>query len=165
MGLSTAVRVKYLVGSLDPLDVFVLSCPRVILLSAVRHIGPAPFECMANYIMSFIPSSSLLAIVVILSSFIVGYVVYDVFFNPLSKIPRAHWSVSIPYVGDWWILFQRYMERSNDMIILAHENHGPVVRLGYNELSVNCVDDGIRTIYGGAWEKHEFYPNLFVAYG
>lgn len=115
--------------------------------------------------MSFNPVFPFLAAVVIFSAFIIGYVIYHVLFNPLSKIPGAHWSVTIPYVGDWWILYQRYMERSNDLVILAHEKHGPVVRLGYNELSVNCVDDGIRTVYGGAWEKHEFYPNLFVAYG
>jgi hypothetical protein len=39
------------------------------------------------------------------------------------------------------------------------------VRLAPNEVSINCVDGGIRTVYAGGFEKHEWYPNLFPAYG
>ncbi|MCJ1342656.1 hypothetical protein MMC31_000843 [Peltigera leucophlebia] len=43
--------------------------------------------------------------------------------------------------------------------------YGSIVRLGPNELSVNCVDNGIRTIYGGGFEKSHWYTNLFLNYG
>lgn len=29
--------------------------------------------------------------------------------------------------------------------------------MGGNELSVNCVENGIKTIYAGGWEKHAWY--------
>ena len=46
----------------------------------------------------------------------------------------------------------------------AHLKHGPIVRLGPNELSVNCIDGGLRTIYAGGFEKPDWYPNLFYNY-
>ena len=30
---------------------------------------------------------------------------------------------------------------------------------------MNCVDNGIKTIYGQGWEKHAWYPNQFASYG
>ena len=39
-----------------------------------------------------------------------------------------------------------------------------MVRLGPNEISVNCVDGGIRTIYGGGYEKGDWYA-VFNNYG
>jgi hypothetical protein len=38
----------------------------------------------------------------------------------------------------------------------VHQNHGPIVRLGPKELSVNSLH-GLKTIYTGAFEKHAFY--------
>ncbi|KAJ9614506.1 hypothetical protein H2200_002643 [Cladophialophora chaetospira] len=84
-------------------------------------------------------------------------------FHPLRHIPPAHWS--IPIFGDVWITYQRYMERNNAVTYAAHLKHGTVVRMGANELSVNCVDNGIKTIYAGGWEKHAWYPQRFGSYG
>lgn len=39
----------------------------------------------------------------------------------------------------------------------AHDKYGPVVRLGPREISINCVDDGIRIVYGKGFEKTGFY--------
>lgn len=50
-------------------------------------------------------------------------------------------------------------------IFAAHQKYGSIVRLGPNELSVNCVDNGIKTIYGGGFEKSHWYTNLFLNYG
>lgn len=46
--------------------------------------------------------------------------------------------------------------QNNRTVHAAHQKHGPIVRLGPNELSVNCVDGGIRTIYAGGFEKHDW---------
>ncbi|PQE11015.1 cytochrome P450 monooxygenase protein [Rutstroemia sp. NJR-2017a BVV2] len=44
--------------------------------------------------------------------------------------------------------------------LAAHERLGPVIRVAPNEVSVNCIEDGVRTIYGGAFEKGEWYGRL-----
>ena len=46
----------------------------------------------------------------------------------------------------------------------AHVKHGPIIRLGPNEVSVNCLDGGVRTIYMGEFEKPFFYDQ-FQNYG
>ncbi|KAL8725371.1 MAG: hypothetical protein Q9166_007387 [cf. Caloplaca sp. 2 TL-2023] len=46
----------------------------------------------------------------------------------------------------------------------AHLKHGPIVRLGPNEVSINCVDGGLRTVYAGGFEKPYFYDQ-FQNYG
>ena len=84
------------------------------------------------------------------------------FFSPMSKIPAAHWSARyLPL----WIWHRRYHGLNNATTLAAHEAYGPIVLLGPNELSINCVDNGIRTVYGGGFEKHEWYPRLFPSYG
>lgn len=90
-------------------------------------------------------------------------IIFPLFLHPLKHIPSAHWSV--PLFGDCWILYQRWQSRNNAITYAAHQCYGEVVRLGYNELSVNCVDDGIKTIYGQGWEKHQWYPQQFASYG
>ncbi|KIW62481.1 hypothetical protein PV04_10654 [Phialophora macrospora] len=91
------------------------------------------------------------------------FIVHPLLFHPLKHIPCAHWS--IPIFGDLWITYQRYMERNNAVTYAAHLKHGTVVRMGANELSVNCVENGIKTIYAGGWEKHAWYPQRFGSYG
>ena len=88
------------------------------------------------------------------------YIIYPTFFSPLSKIPNAHWSAPISPI---WILWRRYAFSENAAIHTAHLNYGPIVRLGPNDISVNCVDEGIKTI--GAFEKPDWYPNAFFNYG
>ncbi|RMD44553.1 hypothetical protein DV735_g576, partial [Chaetothyriales sp. CBS 134920] len=126
----------------------------------------------------YLPSTSLIRAYVLstmpeLFSFVTAWVVaivavyrliiYPLFLHPLRHIPSAHWSV--PVFGDAWILYQRFWSRNNATTYKAHLEHGEVVRLGWNELSINCVDDGIKTIYGGGWEKHPWYPQQFASYG
>lgn len=89
------------------------------------------------------------------------YIIYPTYLSPLAKIPAAHWSARI---SPAWILYIRWSWQENRTIHAAHGKHGSVVRLGPNELSVNCVDDGIRSIYAGGYEKHQWYPNLFKNY-
>ena len=90
------------------------------------------------------------------------YIVYPCFISPLASVPNAHFTA--PF-SPLWILWARFKERPNRTIHAAHLKHGPIVRLGPSEVSVNCVDGGIRTIYAGGWEKHEWYPRQFENFG
>ncbi|KIX04208.1 uncharacterized protein Z518_07762 [Rhinocladiella mackenziei CBS 650.93] len=101
------------------------------------------------------------ALLAVLSTY--KFIIRPLFFHPLRNIPSAHWS--IPIFGDIWITYQRYLEKNNAVTYAAHLKHGSVVRMGSNELSVNCVENGIRTIYAGGWEKHAWYPQRFGSYG
>lgn len=89
-------------------------------------------------------------------------IIFPVFLSPLSKIPNAHWSAP---VSPSWILWKRFKDLNNRTIHAAHERLGPVIRLAPSEISINCVDGGIKSVYTGGFEKHEWYPRVFGAYG
>ena len=89
------------------------------------------------------------------------YLLHPIFISPLRKIPPAHWSAPI---SRFWILYTRRRRNENTTIYALHQRLGPLVRLGPNEISVNCVDGGIRTIYGGGYEKGDWYA-VFRNYG
>ena len=107
---------------------------------------------------TFIPSAagSILAIFILYK-----YLIYPTYISPLAKIPNAHFTSSI---SSAWILWTRLRCQENRDVFAAHQRYGPVVRLGPNELSINCVDGGIRTVYGGGFEKGEWY-SFFRNYG
>jgi hypothetical protein len=90
------------------------------------------------------------------------YIIWPCFASPLAKVPKAH---PIAAVSPVWILWKRWHFQELSAIHEAHQKYGPVVRLGPSELSVNCVDGGIRTVYSGGFDKHEWYPNIFDNYG
>ena len=106
---------------------------------------------------------SLLNITLVAASALIiyRYLIYPVFVSPLSKIPSAHLTASW---SPFWILWARYTETEPETIHSAHLKHGPIVRLGPNEVSVNCLDGGVRTIYTGEFEKAFFYDQ-FQNYG
>ncbi|OGM49135.1 cytochrome P450 [Aspergillus bombycis] len=89
-------------------------------------------------------------------------IVYPVFLSPLSKIPNAHWTVPI---SPAWMLWKRFRSQNNRTIQAAHERLGPIVRLSPSEISINCVEGGIKTVYTGGFEKHEWYPRVFGSLG
>ncbi|KAF9883250.1 hypothetical protein FE257_003806 [Aspergillus nanangensis] len=86
------------------------------------------------------------------------HLLYPYWFSPLAKVPNAH--VSAP-ISTTWIERQRTAGKEVLTIYAAHQKHGPVVRLGPNELSVNSIT-GLKTIYTGAFEKHSWYSDFFV---
>ncbi|KAE8154531.1 cytochrome P450, partial [Aspergillus avenaceus] len=86
------------------------------------------------------------------------YIIYPYYLSPLSRIPNAHFSAP---VSEKWIEKQRNMGKEVLTIYDLHQKHGPVVRLGPNEISVNSLN-GLKTIYTGAFEKHPFYSEFFV---
>lgn len=89
------------------------------------------------------------------------YIVFPVFLSPLSKIPNAHFTSSF---SSAWMLWKRKTHHETRAIFAAHERCGPVVRLGPNEISINCVEGGLRTVYGN-FERHKWYANAFANYG
>lgn len=97
-----------------------------------------------------------------LSYLVYKYLIYPVFLSPLSKIHNAHLSSSF---SPLWILSKRRNEQENRAIHAAHVKHGDIVRLGPNEVSIACVDEGIRTVYSGGFEKWRWYPDQFANYG
>lgn len=107
-------------------------------------------------------SLALIVALYTVSYVLIVYFIIPTFFSPLSKIPNAHATSCFSPV---WILWQRYTGYENRAIHAAHEIHGDIVRLGPNEVSINCVDNGIRTVYSGGFEKWNWYPNQFDNYG
>lgn len=107
--------------------------------------------------------TSLSGIVIVLPLIFIlyKYVVHPAFVSPLSKIPNAHFTVPILPLWMWW---KRWKGTENRTIHSLHQRHGPVVRVGPNELSVNSID-GLRTIYIGGFEKTDWYRGLFLNYG
>lgn len=89
------------------------------------------------------------------------FIIYPVAISPLSKIPNAHWSS--PY-SPLWILWVRFRLTENHDVHSAHLRHGPVVRLGPNEISIGTIDGGVKTVFGGGFEKGEWY-SVFDNYG
>ncbi|KAF2206612.1 hypothetical protein CERZMDRAFT_52851 [Cercospora zeae-maydis SCOH1-5] len=81
-------------------------------------------------------------------------ILHPLYLNPLAKIPAVHPFAKISSLYMLWI---RYWDRENATVFAAHEKYGAIVRLGPNELSVNCIDDGVRTVYGKGFDRHEFY--------
>lgn len=98
------------------------------------------------------------ALLIVASYLIYRHVIDPCFFSPLSSIPVAHFTS--PFSSHW---IDR--KRSTGTEVLAiyalHQKHGPIVRLGPNELSVNSLH-GLRIIYTGAFEKHSFYSDAFI---
>jgi len=97
------------------------------------------------------------------SAFLAFYfIIHPAFLSPLSKlnIPNASpWAKYTPL----WILRKRLTQQENKTLYAAHKKHGPIVRVGPNELSVNSLE-GLRVIYGGNFDKHAWYPNIFQNY-
>ena len=89
------------------------------------------------------------------------FVIYPAYTSPVAKIPNAH---TLSSLTSLWILWKRFRGREIQTVDEAFKKNGPVVRLGPNELSVNMIDGGIRSIQGGGFEKTEWY-DFFMNHG
>ncbi|PLB48532.1 cytochrome protein [Aspergillus steynii IBT 23096] len=103
-------------------------------------------------------SPTVLAAGLLLALLLYHYVIQPYCLSPLAKIPNAHFTVPL---SSAWIERRRAAGKEVHTIYDAHRKHGSVVRLGPRELSVNSLS-GLRTIYTGAFEKHQWYNDLFV---
>jgi hypothetical protein len=83
--------------------------------------------------------------------------------TPLARLPCANQTCSIMGI---WILWKRYGGSAHELkaIAAAHERHGPVVRLGPNEISIVSLDLDERRIFSMKLEKPPWYTP-FSNYG
>ncbi|PQE05333.1 cytochrome P450 monooxygenase protein [Rutstroemia sp. NJR-2017a BVV2] len=81
--------------------------------------------------------------------------------SPLNAIPNA--SLTAPFCR-LWLLWIRATGTEYSTCLAAHRRLGPVIRIGPNEISINSIDDGVRTVYGGNWEKSGMY-DMFTQFG
>lgn len=95
-----------------------------------------------------------------LSLWIISKVV-SVFHSPLSAVPNAHFTVPFSRL---WILWVRATGQEFSTCLAAHRRLGPVIRLSPKEVSINCIADGVRVVYGGNWEKSNMY-DMFTYLG
>lgn len=106
-------------------------------------------------------SLTIIGVSLLLLFLLYRYVLFPIFFSPLSKIPNAHFSVPILPL---WIRSKRKTGPAVRTLFALHEKHGPVVRLGPNEISINSAE-ALRTVYIGGFEKQRWYLDAFVNYG
>ena len=84
------------------------------------------------------------------------------YFSPLSSVPNAH--ATAPF-SRLWLLVMKYRGRENRARFDAHKRLGRVVRIGPRELSVDCIEDGVKLVYRGEFEKDEWYARAFRGEG
>lgn len=106
-------------------------------------------------------SVTVIAAILLFITLFYKFVIFPSFVSPLSKIPNAHFTSPILPIWIWW---KRRAGTEIRTIYSLHQKHGPIVRLGPNELSVNSAG-GLRTIYTGGFEKHKWYHDVFLNYG
>ncbi|KAJ5753070.1 hypothetical protein N7520_009987 [Penicillium odoratum] len=99
-----------------------------------------------------------IALLILTSYLLYRYILDPYFLSPLSSISNAHFTSPI---SSRWIDRKRSTVTEVLSIYALHQKHGPIVRLGPNELSVNSLH-GLKIIYTGAFEKHAFYNDAFV---
>ena len=87
-------------------------------------------------------------------AFLYHFILHPLLFSPLRRIPSAH---PLARFTSLWILYIRFTEWEIRTVHAAHVNYGPIILLGPNEISVNCVDGGIRNVYAGNFEKDSYY--------
>ncbi|KGO40579.1 Cytochrome P450 [Penicillium expansum] len=99
-----------------------------------------------------------IALLILTSYLIYHHVINPYLLSPLSSIPNGHLTSPL---SSRWIDRKRSTGTEVLTIYALHQKHGPIVRLGPKELSVNSLH-GLRIIYTGAFEKHAFYNEVFV---
>ena len=90
------------------------------------------------------------------------FFLYPICISPLAKIPCVHWSCSF---SPAWLLWMKWNHRENNEVYEAHMKKGSAIRLGPKLVSINCVEDGVRSIYQGAFPKPDSYWHGFAVYG
>ncbi|KAL8725633.1 MAG: hypothetical protein Q9181_006340 [Wetmoreana brouardii] len=102
-----------------------------------------------------------IGICALLLALLYKYVLEPAIFSPLARIPSPNFLSTISPI---WIDWKRQANNETRTIFALHQKYGPIVRLAPNEISVNALE-GLRTIYYGGFEKHDWYSDAFVNYG
>ncbi|KAL2075839.1 hypothetical protein VTL71DRAFT_782 [Oculimacula yallundae] len=88
--------------------------------------------------------------------------IHRAFFAPLAKLPGPTHSL----ITDLWLMSKEFTSKRRDYIHQLHQQYGPVVRLGPNEVSFTSLE-ALKEIYtsgGSGYDKTEFYT-LFKQFG
>lgn len=117
-----------------------------------------------------VPVSILGAAGILVVIILYTFVVQPVLLSPLRHLPAAH---PTAHLSPAWILWHRLRQTDTPAVHAAHQRLGPIVRIAPNEISVNSFDGGsgsgggggIRLVYGGGFEKGDWYRNAFTNYG
>lgn len=106
-----------------------------------HHMG------VASYTLIWLIGASFLARIIYLNVFRPAVV------SPLARVPAINTLARYSVI---WSIWAKYKWKYNHSIEKAHQTLGPVIVVAPNELSVNCVKGGVRTVYG-AFDKSSFY--------
>ena len=74
--------------------------------------------------------------------------------SPLASVPNAHWSAPFSSV---WITHLRHSILENRTLLYLHRQLGPIIRLSPHEISVCAIEGGVKSVFGGGYEKGEWY--------
>lgn len=105
--------------------------------------------------------STIVSVVLAILFLWVSSKIVPVISSPLNTIPNAHFSTPFSRL---WLLWIRAAGKEFSTCLAAHRRLGPVIRTGPNEISIDCIEDGVRTVYGGNWDKSNMYDN-FTQFG
>ncbi|EFX06222.1 cytochrome p450 monooxygenase [Grosmannia clavigera kw1407] len=137
------------------------------LISKMAHMQPplGELDMRAAAVMAAAvgkPATLIFCAVAGIAVLLYRLVVVPALLSPLARIPAAH---PLCHVTPLWILWVRYRGVETSTIHALHQRLGPIVRTAPKELSVNCFEGGIQTIYTGGFHKTDFYHNRFANYG
>jgi len=83
------------------------------------------------------------------------FALHKTHFAPVSKLPGPTYT----RFTDWWLMAKEFASQRRDYIHQLHQQYGPVVRLGPNEVSFTSLE-ALKEIYtsgGSGYDKTEFY--------
>ncbi|KAG9249767.1 cytochrome P450 [Emericellopsis atlantica] len=97
---------------------------------------------------------AILAVAILLGTWILLLCVYNAFLHPLARVPGP-WAASLSNI---WLAWHVKNGRVAELGKTLHGRYGPAVRVGPNEIWFNSKE-AFRTIYssGSGFEKSEFY--------
>jgi unspecific monooxygenase len=121
--------------------------------SLVYFAAIMPWAAYNDHVLSESPLTSVI-LIVFLFLLVVARWVYTANKAPWMSVPTAHWSS--PY-SSIWILLVRYRKKELDTVKAAHQRLGHIVRLGPRDISISCYNNGIRTVFGGGYDKTPYY--------
>jgi hypothetical protein len=96
------------------------------------------------------PATCIAAISLLLAS----YATYQLLFHPLAHVPGPR----IAALTNLWKVYHIYGTQLHELLLELHERHGPVVRIGPNDVHIQDTE-AVVTIYKGgrAFPKTSYY--------